>query len=174
MFDLCKDITTHWSKDNTFRVLKLIQEKQVVRTARKLAAAIKDNKLAALPARTYLHNIEKLYSLFNQQAELIINKILVSALRVKVVKNTDNILSPKVNKREQATEAPRVNIVKDDGPPKLVDEEKEEQLKPIILLIKNNKHYYSNVSKASDEITLERAISKHKYPTRSKVPIIAN
>ena len=56
----------HWLKDNTFRVPKITQEEQVVRVARELVAAIKDNKSATLPAPTYLHNIEKLYSLFNQ------------------------------------------------------------------------------------------------------------
>ena len=137
----------------------------MIHAARELAAAIKNNKSAALPAPTYLHNIEKLCSLFNQQAELIINKIPVSAPRVKVGKNTDNVPSTKVNKREQAIEAWRVNIVNDNGPPELVDKEEEEQLKSIILLTMNNKHYHSNVSKASDKITLERAISEHKYPT---------
>ena len=47
-------------------------------------------------------------------------------------------------------------------------------MKPIIPLTENNKHYHSNVSKASDKITSEQTISEHKYPTRSKVPIIAN
>ena len=84
---------------------------------------------------------------------------------MKVGKNTDNVPSTKVNKREQAIEAWRVNIVNDNGPPELVDKEEEEQLKSIILLTMNNKHYHSNVSKASDKITLERAISEHKYPT---------
>ena len=98
----------------------------------------------------------------------------MSAPRVKIVKNTNDMLSPKVNKREQATEAPRVNIVKDDGSPELAEEEEEEQLKPIIPLTKNGKHNYSNISKASNKITSERTISEHKYPTRSKVPIIAN
>ena len=58
----------------------------------------------------------------------------MSAPRVKDVKNTDDMLSPKVNKREQATEAPRVNIVNNNRPPELADEEEEEQLKSIIPL----------------------------------------
>ena len=50
----------------------------------------------------------------------------MSALRVKIVKNTEDVPSLRMNKRELATEALRVNIVKDDRPPELADEEEKE------------------------------------------------